>query len=138
MTRLSRHVLDIGLVSPSTIIYGRNITESVRGRYILYVLVANNNNNNIVRVREIGSLLGQMQPFFGELPFAVDGVFARGVDYGLHAFAVFRLLVAVSRDHVQLADAVLRTNKQNKKKNVQTNTIVTSLLLRQCTRTSFV
>lgn len=49
-----------------------------------------------------------MKSFFGELPFAVDGVFAGGVDYGLHAFTVFRLFVAVPRDHVQLADAILQ------------------------------
>lgn len=48
-----------------------------------------------------------MYPFFGKLPFSVDGIFAGSIDYGLYALSVFRLFVAVPRNHVKLANVIL-------------------------------
>lgn len=48
-----------------------------------------------------------MYPFFGKLSFAVDGVFAGSINYGLYAFSELRLFVTVSGDHVKLADTIL-------------------------------
>jgi len=48
-----------------------------------------------------------MYPFFGKLPFSVDGIFAGSIDYGLYALSVFRLFVAVPGNHVKLANVIL-------------------------------
>lgn len=49
-----------------------------------------------------------MYSFFRKLPFAVNGILAGNVDYGLHAFAVVCLFEAVPGDHIQLTDVILK------------------------------